>query len=250
MTDFARRVQRVVRRVPHGRVVSYGGVAALLGAPRAARAVGRAMATLPPGSDVPWWRVVGHTGRVSSRADRHASHVQRALLEAEGVRFDRSGRIDWQQFGWSPAKPNVEPGKPRPKQSVALLVRQPERDRYLLVQRPPDDPELPLAWGLPAASLLPGEAWTAAARRAARDKLGISIGTLTRLNEGRLDRADGTLHMRLYATAPATQARPAVPQHAPDVTQYIACRWGALSALRPAARKGSLCCQLALGTRA
>lgn len=102
-SGFAGRVYDLVRRVPAGRVVSYGGVAALLGHPRAARGVGRALRELPEGSDVPWWRVVNAAGEISvGRLDPHAARVQRILLEAEGVAFGPGGRIDWDRFGWSP----------------------------------------------------------------------------------------------------------------------------------------------------
>jgi methylated-DNA-protein-cysteine methyltransferase related protein len=97
---FAADVQRLVCRVPHGRVVSYGGVAALLGRPRAARAVGRVMQSLPDGSDVPWWRVINGRGEISIRGVLHGRQLQRALLEGEGVAFDARGRIDWDRFGW------------------------------------------------------------------------------------------------------------------------------------------------------
>jgi methylated-DNA-protein-cysteine methyltransferase-like protein len=100
-TDFQSRVYTVVRAVPRGRVVSYGGVAALLGHPRAARGVGRALSELPDGSDVPWWRVVNHNGEISIKSLVHGPALQRALLRREGVRFDRHGRIDWKAFGWT-----------------------------------------------------------------------------------------------------------------------------------------------------
>lgn len=98
--SFSGRVYRLVRRIPPGRVISYGEVAALLGAPRAARGVGRALGSLPEPTDVPWWRVVNRNGEVSIR--HFGRLTQRALLEAEGVRFGRGGRIDWQRFGWRP----------------------------------------------------------------------------------------------------------------------------------------------------
>jgi methylated-DNA-protein-cysteine methyltransferase-like protein len=97
---FSERVYELVRRVPHGRVVSYGGVAAMLGQPRAARGVGHALHALDPDTDVPWWRVINRHGEISIRGDPHAPQVQQALLRREGVRFDRRGRVDWKRFGW------------------------------------------------------------------------------------------------------------------------------------------------------
>lgn len=82
-------------------MISYGGVAALLGAPRAARGVGRALCALAD-AGVPWWRVVNRNGEISTRCADHGPTLQRMLLEAEGVRFSRNGRIDWKRFGWRP----------------------------------------------------------------------------------------------------------------------------------------------------
>ena len=100
MSTFTNRVYAMVRRVPHGRVVSYGGVAALLGEPRAARGVGMALHALPDESDVPWWRVINRNGEISIRGTIHGPQLQRALLEGEGVEFSGSGRVDWKRFGW------------------------------------------------------------------------------------------------------------------------------------------------------
>jgi methylated-DNA-protein-cysteine methyltransferase-like protein len=100
---FARAVWALVRRVPRGRVVTYGQVAALLGHPRAARAVGTALRRLPRGLErvVPWQRVVNAAGRVSPRADPSRPALQRRLLEAEGVRFGRGGRLDLRARRWA-----------------------------------------------------------------------------------------------------------------------------------------------------
>jgi methylated-DNA-protein-cysteine methyltransferase-like protein len=98
--SFADRVKRVVRRIPPGKVIAYGGVAAILGAPRAARGVGNVLSTLPEGTDVPWWRVVNASGAISIHG--YPGLLQRMMLEAEGVRFGRRDRIDWRRFGWRP----------------------------------------------------------------------------------------------------------------------------------------------------
>jgi len=102
MPPFYRLVYRVVRRVPRGKVVTYGQVAAILGQPRAARAVGMALAALrePLLDTVPWQRVIGATGRCTHRDGFWAS-VQRDLLEREGVRFDRHGYVDFRTARWA-----------------------------------------------------------------------------------------------------------------------------------------------------
>ncbi len=100
LTAFQQRVYTAVRAIPEGRVASYGGIAAILGQPRAARAVGGALCALGEDSGVPWWRVVNRNGEISISCMLHGPAVQRALLRREGVRFGRLGRIAWTRFGW------------------------------------------------------------------------------------------------------------------------------------------------------
>jgi methylated-DNA-protein-cysteine methyltransferase-like protein len=90
------RIYRVVRKIPRGRVASYGQIAVLAGLPGHARQVGYALhAAVEP---VPWQRVVNARGEISLGAD--GGDRQRAMLESEGVEFDASGRIDLDRFGW------------------------------------------------------------------------------------------------------------------------------------------------------
>lgn len=90
------RIYAEVRRIPRGRVSTYGGIARRLGG-CTARQVGYAMAALPAGSRVPWHRVINNKGEISVRdgADR-----QRRRLEAEGIRFNVRGRVDLSKVGW------------------------------------------------------------------------------------------------------------------------------------------------------
>ncbi|MFO0726537.1 MAG: MGMT family protein [Myxococcota bacterium] len=89
-------ILRVVRRIPKGRVSTYGEVARLAGLPGHARQVGYALAGLGDPS-VPWQRVINAKGQISLRGE--AMEVQRALLLAEGVEVDEEGRIDLSKFG-------------------------------------------------------------------------------------------------------------------------------------------------------
>lgn len=94
----------VVRRIPCGRVATYGGVAHEAGLPGRARQVGYALAALGRsngGDDIPWHRVINARGEVSTRAGGSAfERLQRTLLEAEGVVFGRGGRVDLDLYGW------------------------------------------------------------------------------------------------------------------------------------------------------
>jgi len=98
---FHQAVFRMVRQIPRGRVMTYGQIAALLGAPRAARAVGYAMRHCPPG--VPWQRVVNAQGGISLRANVDSMLTQRILLEQEGVTV-RRGRIALERYRWHGAR--------------------------------------------------------------------------------------------------------------------------------------------------
>lgn len=97
MTRFHHAVYQLVRRIPRGRVASYGQIAAMLGWPRAARAVGQAMRHCPAG--VPWHRVVNASGGISLRANVSGMLTQRLLLEQEGVPV-RRGRIRLDRYRW------------------------------------------------------------------------------------------------------------------------------------------------------
>ncbi|MFT4623449.1 MAG: methylated-DNA-protein-cysteine methyltransferase-like protein [Myxococcota bacterium] len=90
---FNAAVYAVVRRVPAGTVTTYGDVGAALGSPRVARHVGFALAALRD-DDVPWHRVINATGRISFKGETPRAELQRFRLEAEGVRFAPSGRVE------------------------------------------------------------------------------------------------------------------------------------------------------------
>jgi methylated-DNA-protein-cysteine methyltransferase-like protein len=96
------RVYAVVRRIPRGRVATYGQVAALAGLGGQARQVGYALHALPGEGFAPWHRVVNARGAISLPPGGGADVTQRLRLEREGVRFDARGRIDLECFGWRP----------------------------------------------------------------------------------------------------------------------------------------------------
>lgn len=88
-------VHHVVKLIPRGMVMSYGGVARQCGSPRSARYVGFALHALPPHTRVPWWRVINAQGRISNQ---YAPYEQKARLEMEGVVVSDDLRVDMRLF--------------------------------------------------------------------------------------------------------------------------------------------------------
>ena len=97
------RIYAVVRRIPRGRVATYGQVASLAGLPGQARQIGYALSALPEGSRVPWYRVINARGMISLRSEPGDGPEQREQLEAEEVVFDEAGRISLSRYRWRPA---------------------------------------------------------------------------------------------------------------------------------------------------
>lgn len=115
------RYYAVIRRIPAGRVATYGQVAALAGFPRHARQVGYALYALREGTNVPWHRVVNARGRLSLGAVIPEGDVeQRIRLEIEGIEFDAEGRIPLDRFQWrpSPVRRRMEAGAPRQRRRI------------------------------------------------------------------------------------------------------------------------------------
>ena len=106
---FFARVYALVARIPRGRVATYGQIARMLGAPRAARTVGWAMHDNPRGSRVPCHRVVQQGGSCSPNFKIGDPGAQRRLLEREGVQFLLNGRIDMTIHQWRPGLDGVRP---------------------------------------------------------------------------------------------------------------------------------------------
>jgi methylated-DNA-protein-cysteine methyltransferase related protein len=112
---FNNQVWEIVRKVPPGKVTTYGQVARMIPPPEgmepksyaafSPRWVGGAMAACP--EDVPWQRVINSKGEISQRPD---SEKQRELLEEEGVEFDERGRVNLETYGWN--SPSQKPDQP------------------------------------------------------------------------------------------------------------------------------------------
>jgi methylated-DNA-protein-cysteine methyltransferase-like protein len=98
------RIYAVVRRVPRGRVATYGQIATLAGLGGHARQVGYALNAMPDDPTIPWHRVINAKGEISIRGEPGASAQQRRLLEAEGVRFNAQHRVPLKKYRWQPRR--------------------------------------------------------------------------------------------------------------------------------------------------
>lgn len=113
-------VYRLVRRIPRGRVMTYGQIATLIEQRLSPRAVGWAMHGCPDG--VPWQRVVNASGGLSTeRIPEIPPGLQRRLLERERVTFGDNGTLDLERYRWTP--PEHRPRTPRAKRRTAKTGR-------------------------------------------------------------------------------------------------------------------------------
>ena len=111
-----RRIYAVVRKIPRGRVATYGQVAELAGLPGGARVAGAALKTSRPEDRLPWQRVIGKAGKLRGRIaiyDPVGAAIQRGLLEKEGVTVAETGLVALDRFGWLPTGGSSRGASPR-----------------------------------------------------------------------------------------------------------------------------------------
>ena len=93
------KIYTTVKKIPRGKVSTYGQIAHLVGIPSQPRGVGYALSALKEDSNIPWQRVVNAQGKISLRP---FADIQRTLLEEEGIIFTEGSQIDLQKFQWKP----------------------------------------------------------------------------------------------------------------------------------------------------
>ncbi len=96
-SDLYLRIWNFVGKIPFGRVSSYGAIAKTAGLQQHARIVGYALHNLPPGSDIPWHRVINSSGKISLSGD--TGRAQASLLKKEGIVLS-AGKVNLHKFGW------------------------------------------------------------------------------------------------------------------------------------------------------
>lgn len=95
--NFKDRVIQIVKKIPFGRVTTYGTVATLAELPRGARLVG---GILHFNEDLPWQRVINRNGFISTKCLEHPKSLQKALLEQEGIEVSSDFMVDLKKYGW------------------------------------------------------------------------------------------------------------------------------------------------------
>jgi len=109
--EFRLLVERVIREIPQGKVLTYGGVAKAAGYPGRSRMVAR---ILQRGFGLPWQRVLGAGGEIKLRGD--SAMEQRFRLQSEGVRF-RGRRVDMKSYEWKPRLSKGQKSRPTDRRS-------------------------------------------------------------------------------------------------------------------------------------
>lgn len=101
--QFTTQIIELIRSVPRGYVSTYGDIARMAGTPQAARQVARILHTCATPEKLPWHRIVNREGRISLKPFQ-GYEEQKMLLENEGVVFDKTGKINLDQYRW-----NIQP---------------------------------------------------------------------------------------------------------------------------------------------
>ena len=116
--NYRERVFKIVRKIPRGRVMTYGQIAEILGEGYTPRTVGFVMHSAD--DKTPWHRVINAQGGCSTRGLVLPHDKQQRMLETEGVRFNQRGKCELQAFLWIPKTP---PGKSKGKDKEQTLFK-------------------------------------------------------------------------------------------------------------------------------
>ncbi len=103
MSKFKNCVYRIIKRIPYGKVASYGQVALYAGAPRAARQVGWILNQSEGKISIPWWRVINNSGRISIKGTKfYDAKMQKKLLQSEGVLVSKNFTVNIEKYRFRP----------------------------------------------------------------------------------------------------------------------------------------------------
>ena len=98
--NFKDRVIEIIKKIPAGRVTTYGTIATLAGLPRGGRLVGGVLHFNTEKHNLAWQRIINRNGFISTRCLEHPKPLQKALLEQEGIEDSKDFVIDLKKYGW------------------------------------------------------------------------------------------------------------------------------------------------------
>ena len=104
--SFFQKVWSITKKIPKGKVATYGQIAAIVSTPRAARQVGWALHSMPENQKIPWHRVINSKGFISTTCLEHPSDLQKQLLGKEGIKVIKKNNLWWidlKKYLWHPA---------------------------------------------------------------------------------------------------------------------------------------------------
>jgi methylated-DNA-protein-cysteine methyltransferase related protein len=100
VSSFSHRAISIIQKIPRGKVATYGQIAAYAGNPYAARQVVRILCSSSEKYGLPWYRVINRKGQISLRPNC-GYEIQKALLQKEGIKFDKNDTIDFERYLWT-----------------------------------------------------------------------------------------------------------------------------------------------------
>ncbi len=100
-TEFTKAVIRTIKSIPEGRVITYGGAAAVAGSPGAARTVAWILHSTSRKEHLPWHRVINSRGSISLKPG-YGFELQKQLLKSEGVVVGENGTVSLKKYLWIP----------------------------------------------------------------------------------------------------------------------------------------------------
>lgn len=99
LSSFYIRAIEIIKKIPKGKVATYGQIAKFAGNPQGSRQIARILHSSSEKHELPWHRVINSKGRISLNPG-DGYELQKMLLENEGIQFDENDRIDLSRFGW------------------------------------------------------------------------------------------------------------------------------------------------------
>ncbi|NQT25208.1 MGMT family protein [candidate division KSB1 bacterium] len=100
LSETYSKIYDAIKCIPYGKVATYGQIAEVAGLQGQARLVGYALFSLPEDMDIPWHRVINAKGEISGLPDPDWRNIQKGLLEAEDIQFNKDGRVDLKVYRW------------------------------------------------------------------------------------------------------------------------------------------------------